>query len=64
MFQVLELAQLLNTPALLMVAGVLDGWQRLSAILKLLGGVLLLLKKAPLQQPYGLQLRVRSHGSV
>ena len=51
MFQVLELAQLLNIPALLVVAGVLDGLQLLSEILRLFGEVLQLLKRAPSQQP-------------
>lgn len=64
MFQVLELAQLLNTPALLMVAGVLDGLQLLSEIRKLSGEAPQLLKRDPSQQPYELQLRVRFYGSV
>ncbi len=51
MFQVLELAQLLNTPALLMVAGVLNGLQLLSEILKLSGEVPQLLKMDQSQQP-------------
>jgi len=51
MFQVLEPAQLLNIPVLLVVAGVLDGLQLLSEILRLFGEVLQLLKRAPSQQP-------------
>ncbi len=51
MFQVLELAQLLNTPALLVVAGVLDGLQLLSEIPRLYGEAPQLLKRGPSQQP-------------
>ena len=51
MFRVLELAQLLNTQALLRVAGVLDGLQLLSEILKLSGEDPQLLKRDPSQQP-------------
>jgi len=51
MFRVLELAQLLNTPALLKMAGVLDGLQLLSEILRLFGEAPQLLKRDPSQQP-------------
>jgi hypothetical protein len=51
MFQVPELAQLLNIPVLLKVAGVLDGLQLLSEILRIFGEELQLLKRDPSQQP-------------
>jgi len=51
MFRVLELAQLLNTPVLLKMAGVLDGLQLLSEILKLSGEDPQLLRRDQSQQP-------------
>ena len=63
MLRVLDLLQWLNIPALL-IAGVLDGWQPLREILKLLGGVLLLLKRALSLQRLELRLKPGLPGSV